>query len=160
MNGVSPSLTTATACIIGSCKSPCSSAAPLPSTRGKGSADRAWGFHAERSAERGALTCLVGSDGVVIEGWVLAGGRRFGPPLELRVRVPDRSSSTVTVSFSELPVDTWHSLSNKAKRQHAIAKGAGVSIVRAGREIDHGWYFMADKRAENYDDWWGCQIAC
>ncbi len=98
-------------------------------------------------------------DPLFITGSGLTGARPFGPPLELRVRVPDRSSSTVTVSFSELPVDTWHSLSNKAKRQHAIAKGAGVSIVRAGREIDHGWYFMGDKRRENYDDWWRCQIA-
>jgi hypothetical protein len=99
-------------------------------------------------------------DPLFITGSGLTGARPFGPPLELRVRVPDTSSSsTVTVSFSELPVDAWHSLSNKAKRQHAIAKGAGLSIVRAGREIDHGWYFMGDKRRENYDDWWRCQIA-
>jgi hypothetical protein len=37
-------------------------------------------------------------------------------------------------------------------------KGAGVSILRAGREIDYGWYFMWTKRKENYDDWWRCEI--
>jgi hypothetical protein len=98
-------------------------------------------------------------DPLFIAGSGLTGARPFGPPLELQVRVPGVSaSSNVTVSFSELPVAAWHSLSNKAKRQHAISKGAGVSIVRAGREIDHGWYFMGDKRRENYDDWWRCQI--
>jgi len=39
-----------------------------------------------------------------------------------------------------------------------IAKGAGVSILRGGREIDHGWFFMDGKRKENYDDWWRCEI--
>lgn len=99
-------------------------------------------------------------DPLFITGSGLTGARSFGPPLELQVRVPgESSSSTVTVTFSELPVNAWHSFSNKAKREHAIAKGAGVSIVRAGREIDHGWYFMGDKRRENYDDWWRCEIA-
>ena len=39
-----------------------------------------------------------------------------------------------------------------------VSKGAGVSIVRAGREIDHGWFFMGGKRKENYDDWWRCEV--
>jgi hypothetical protein len=34
-----------------------------------------------------------------------------------------------------------------------------VSIVRAGREVDRGWYFMGAKRRENYDDWWRCEIS-
>ena len=33
-----------------------------------------------------------------------------------------------------------------------------MSVVRAGREIDYGWYFMGTKRKENYDDWWRCEI--
>src|SRR5439155_19936139 len=37
-------------------------------------------------------------------------------------------------------------------------KRAGVSIVRAGREIDYGWFFMGQKRRENYDDWWRCEV--
>jgi hypothetical protein len=39
-----------------------------------------------------------------------------------------------------------------------VIGGGGVSVVRAGREIDYGWYCMGDKRRENYDDWWRCEI--
>src|SRR5206468_4932638 len=56
------------------------------------------------------------------------------------------------------PVAEWHSLSNEQKNAHGIAKRAGVSIVRAGREIDRGWFFMGQKRRENYDDWWRCEV--
>src|SRR5207237_3592064 len=44
------------------------------------------------------------------------------------------------------------------KNAQSIAKRAGVSIVRAGREIDRGWFFMGQKRRENYDDWWRCEV--
>jgi anti-sigma regulatory factor (Ser/Thr protein kinase) len=64
----------------------------------------------------------------------------------------------VEVIFSELPVDAWHDLSNDQKRDRGIANGAGVSIVRAGREVDYGWFFMGVKRRENYDDWWRCEV--
>lgn len=65
---------------------------------------------------------------------------------------------TVEIVFSELPVDAWYDLSNERKRELGIANGAGVSIVRAGREVDYGWFFMGSKRRENYDDWWRCEI--
>ena len=52
----------------------------------------------------------------------------------------------------------WYSLSNEEKNARGIAKNAGVSIVRAGREIDCGWFFMGQKRKENYDDWWRCEV--
>jgi len=98
-------------------------------------------------------------DPLFIAGNGLTGAHRFGPPLELSVRVPGgTASSTVRVSFSELPLEEWHTLSNDAKRQYGISKGAGVSVLRAGREIDHGWYFMGNKRRENYDDWWRCEV--
>ena len=58
-----------------------------------------------------------------------------------------------------LPVEEWCSLSNEEKNAHGISKGAGVSVVRGGREIDCGWYFMGSKRKENYDDWWRCEIS-
>ena len=32
-------------------------------------------------------------------------------------------------------------------------------MVRAGREIDRGWFFMGGKRRENYDDWWRCEVS-
>lgn len=65
---------------------------------------------------------------------------------------------TVKVVFSELPVEAWHDRSNDEKRDLGIANGAGISIVRAGREVDYGWFFMGAKRRENYDDWWRCEV--
>lgn len=73
---------------------------------------------------------------------------------------PDDPNVTgiVTVRFSELPVAEWSPLSNSEKRARGIATGAGVSVVRAGREVDYGWFFLGGKRRENYDDWWRCEI--
>jgi hypothetical protein len=90
----------------------------------------------------------------------LTGAQPFGPPLEYRVRIPASKAavSLVAVRFSELPIDRWHNLSNEEKNRARIAKHAGVSIVRADRELDYGWYFMGSKRKENYDDWWRCEI--
>ena len=93
-----------------------------------------------------------------------SGAHPFGPPLEYQVRVDAGSTgrsetAIVRVLFSELPLDTWHQLSNEEKNRRGIAKGAGVSIVRAGREIDYGWFFMGSKRRENYDDWWRCEVS-
>lgn len=84
----------------------------------------------------------------------------FGSELEYKIKVPDarNKTSTIKIQFSELPVEKWHSLSNEQKQAKGISKGAGVSIVRAGREIDCGWFFMGKKRKENYDDWWRCEI--
>ena len=90
-----------------------------------------------------------------------AGAAVYGPPLEYRVRTvlpSGPSESLVTVRFSELPLAKWHSLSNEQKNALGIAKRAGVSVLRAGREIDYGWYFMGTKRKENYDDWWRCEV--
>jgi hypothetical protein len=39
-----------------------------------------------------------------------------------------------------------------------IANGAGVSVVRGGREVDYGWFFFRGKRRENYDDWWRAEV--
>jgi hypothetical protein len=84
----------------------------------------------------------------------------FGPKLNYEIALPISSgkTSTVTVQFVRLPVEKWHRLSNEQKRKMGISKGAGISIVRCGREIDYGWFFMGLKRKENYDDWWRCEI--
>lgn len=84
----------------------------------------------------------------------------FGTELEFKIAVPDASNktSTVKVQFVELPIEKWHNLSNEQKQAKGISKGSGVSIIRAGREIDYGWFFMGKKRKENYDDWWRCEI--
>lgn len=63
-------------------------------------------------------------------------------------------TAQVRVRFTILPVHRWHRLDNVTKRRLGIVGGGGVSVLRAGREIAHGWYLMGAKRKENYDDWW------
>ena len=89
------------------------------------------------------------------------GASQFGEDLvyEVAARPENRNrTGTVHVRFSELPVADWSGLSNAEKRDRGIAKGAGVSVVRGDREVDHGWFFLGGKRRENYDDWWRCEI--
>lgn len=83
----------------------------------------------------------------------------YGASLTYELQAPgDDRSSTVTVRFSELPIALWHDLPVEEKRARGIVGGAGVSFVRARREIDYGWHLMGTKRKENYDDWWRCEI--
>ena len=90
------------------------------------------------------------------------GAALFGEELEYEVQAsPGNGVDTigrVRLRFAELPVHEWHKLSNKEKRKLGISKGAGVSILRAGREVDYGWFFLGGKRRENYDDWWRCEV--
>jgi DNA mismatch repair enzyme (predicted ATPase) len=88
------------------------------------------------------------------------GGVPYGPPLRYRIRVPGREEDTIVeVRFVELPVAEWHTIPASKKREMGIVGGGGVSILRAGREIDFGWHLMGAKRRENYDDWWRCEVA-
>ncbi|MGE4263134.1 MAG: ATP-binding protein [Desulfovibrio sp.] len=94
-------------------------------------------------------------------GAVLTGARQFGEDLVYEVAASSSDPSTigiVRVRFSELPVEEWSKLTNNEKRTRGVAKGSGVSVVRGGREIDYGWFFLGGKRRENYDDWWRCEI--
>ena len=89
------------------------------------------------------------------------GASQFGKDIICRIAADPkdrRRTGTVRIRFSELPVDEWSSLSNREKRDRGISKAAGVSIVRGGREVDYGWFFLGRKRRENYDDWWRCEI--
>jgi hypothetical protein len=90
------------------------------------------------------------------------GAAMFGHPVEYEVQAESDNGAKVVgnvrVTFSELPVHEWHKFSNDEKRRLGISKGAGVSIVRAGREVDYGWFFLGGKARENYDDWWRCEI--
>lgn len=91
----------------------------------------------------------------------VSGAHLFGEELRYEVQAdPTDHGATgwVRVRFSELPVHEWHRLSNEEKRRIGVSKGAGVSVVRAGREVDYGWFFMGSKHRENYDDWWRCEI--
>jgi hypothetical protein len=90
------------------------------------------------------------------------GASPYGPPLDFEVELTDASRvarrSRVSVQFVELPIASWHGLSNAEKRTFGISKGGGISVLRADREIDFGWFFTGTKRRENYDDWWRCEI--
>jgi len=91
----------------------------------------------------------------------LTGASMYGDTLEYIIRDDsgnECSTGKVIARFVELPVSEWMFLSNAEKQGHGISKGAGVSVLRAGREIDCGWFFMGGKRKENYDDWWRCEI--
>jgi hypothetical protein len=85
------------------------------------------------------------------------GARQFGDVL--RYRLPtEHGDGEIRVRFAELPVDKWHNLSSDEKRDLGITNAPSVSVLRADREIDRGWFFMGTKRRENYDDWWRCEI--
>ena len=86
------------------------------------------------------------------------GGRQFGDTLFYRVPGPS-GKGEIAVRFSELPVDKWHDLPAAEKKARGITNAPCVSVVRAGREIDRGWFFMGGKRRENYDDWWRCEVS-
>ncbi len=84
----------------------------------------------------------------------------YGEVLKYDVRVPgarERETAQVEVRFSELPVAQLADLPSQEKRRCGLIGGAGVSVVRAGREIDAGWLLFGKQR-ENYDDWWRCEI--
>lgn len=87
----------------------------------------------------------------------LHGARPYGTPMRYEIRTP-RGPSVIEVRFSELPVEAWRDWTTEDKRRRGVVGGAGVSIVRAGREIDYGWHLLGSKRRENYDDWWRCEI--
>jgi hypothetical protein len=95
------------------------------------------------------------------QGKNLLGATSYGSELIYQVRIPGHEDKTseVKVKFVELPVTVWSQLTNEEKRKQQISKCAGVSIIRSNREIDYGWFFMGEKRKENYDDWWRCEIS-
>lgn len=88
-----------------------------------------------------------------------AGTREFGAPLKYELASTSGKSGRVIVKFSELPVENWSTLSASEKRALGVSAGSCISVLRSGREIDRGWYFMGTKRRENYDDWWRCEIS-
>ena len=92
---------------------------------------------------------------------VFKGATQFGADSVYEVEADPSDPGTtgfVRVRFSQLPVAPWSQLSQREKRRRGVSKGAGVSVVRAGREVDYGWFFMGGKRRENYDDWWRCEV--
>jgi hypothetical protein len=92
---------------------------------------------------------------------VLSGAQEYHMPLEYSLisrLASDVPPANVRVRFAKLPVRLWHSWTVEQKRRYNISGGAGVSVVRAGREIAYGWFFLHGKRKQNYDDWWRCEV--
>jgi hypothetical protein len=90
-------------------------------------------------------------------GGTATGARQFGDVLRYRLPAGD-AEGAIEVRFSELPIERWHSLPADEKRRLGVTNAPCVSVLRAGREIDRGWFFMGPKRRENYDDWWRCEV--
>lgn len=87
------------------------------------------------------------------------GAVAFGQPLTYEIATGQSGTpAVVEIRFVELPVAQWQGWSAADKRRAGIVGGAGVSVVRAGREIDYGWHLLGAKRRENYDDWWRCEV--
>lgn len=87
-----------------------------------------------------------------------AEARPFGDVLDYELSTP-AGVGNVTVRFAELPIERWHHLPSERKRELGVTSGSCVYVMRADREIDHGWFFMGGKRRENYDDWWRCEVS-
>lgn len=82
----------------------------------------------------------------------------FGEPLVYKIPT-EYGEGAIEVRFAELAVEALHQLPTREKRRLGITGGLCVSVLRANREIDRGWYFMGAKRRENYDDWWRCEVS-
>ncbi|MCP4593470.1 MAG: hypothetical protein GY842_22260 [bacterium] len=89
------------------------------------------------------------------------GATPHGAPLEYELSVPGKvgATSKVTVRFSLLP-EEWLT-ETKKKRKERLTRGIdrvkGFSIVRAGREIDTGYFYL--RRPHHRDAWWSCEIS-
>jgi hypothetical protein len=70
-----------------------------------------------------------------------------------------QETGVIRVQFALLPIEAWSRLPNDVKRRFHITKGAGVSILRADREIAYGWLLFGGKKRENYDDWWRAEVS-
>ncbi len=88
---------------------------------------------------------------------VQRGAKPYGDVLAYEVAGTGGTGS-IRVRFSELPVQAWSGLSADEKSKRGATTRRPVSITRAGREIDCGWWFMGSKKRENYDSWWRCEI--
>ncbi len=89
------------------------------------------------------------------------GATPHGAPLTYKLSVPGRvgATSTVRVSFSLLP-EEWQAKLGKSKKEsraRGIDRARGFSVVRSGREVDLGYFYL---RSPHWTDgWWSCEIS-
>lgn len=90
-----------------------------------------------------------------------SGATQHGAPIKFDVKVPgeDGRTSPVVVKFSLLP-EEWQTKTAKGKSERqkfGIDRTTGFSMVRAGREIDYGYFGL---RGRHWTDaWWSCEIS-
>lgn len=89
------------------------------------------------------------------------GASPHGAPLEYELQVPGKvgATSTVRVRFSLLP-EEWQAKfrrDQKERRTRGIDRVKGFSVVRAGREIDAGYFRILGEHWEHA--WWSCEIS-
>lgn len=89
------------------------------------------------------------------------GATQHGAPLKFHIKKPSNAQEggSVTVKFSLLP-EEWQATISKSKtemQERGIDRSRGFSIVRAGREIDFGYFWL---RSPHWtDSWWSCEIS-
>jgi hypothetical protein len=88
----------------------------------------------------------------------VGGATPYGTPLRYEFAGQRGRHALVEVRFTLLPVAAWAPLTIEEKRRRRIIGAGGASFLRADREIDAGWKLFGDKRRENYDDWWRCEV--
>ena len=88
-----------------------------------------------------------------------SGAVQHGAPLRFDFDVPGdgEMKGLVEVKFSLLPEEWQATGKRKESRDRGIDRSRGFSIVRAGREIDFGYFRM---RSPHWtDSWWSCEIS-
>lgn len=87
------------------------------------------------------------------------GAIEHGAPIKFDIRVPGSKEKTahVTVKFSLLPEEWQRRKSKKEMQKRGIDRSRGFSIVRAGREIDYGYFRLRSRHWT--DSWWSCEIS-
>lgn len=108
----------------------------------------------------GRIVCPIDPLFVQMDGNTRA--TQYGPdmliPVDELLTHRKKNRSPIRIRWSELPIVAWSELSNAEKRRLQTVSRPGMYITRAGREIDHGWYFFGAKRKENYDAWWRAEL--
>ncbi len=88
------------------------------------------------------------------------GATQHGSPVVLDVPIPGSNGATspVIIKFSLLPEAWQHTIgrSSKKLREHGIDRARGFSMVRAGREVDLGYFRL--RKPHWTDAWWSCEI--
>lgn len=79
-------------------------------------------------------------------------------PIDAPLFSDGRREATIRVRWSELPIEEWFDKPSRWKRSMGIIGVPQVSILRGGREVDRGWFFLGDKARQNYDAWWRAEI--